>query len=166
MANACSVLRSRSFFACVVRTGAFPASAGETNVDLRVGPLVGTHAESGVLDTVAPVPIPFIALAHRESFVELFAEGLPISPAIDSTSARESLATRLTFENVVLRVYVAHDRLSLGAGETIYNQTTRYAPTNQIDSSRVAGGRYELAFLPFANRGFRASFDEMATVSC
>jgi hypothetical protein len=104
------------------------ARAGETVVDVSIGPLVGTHAEAGTRDTVAPVPIPIVAVSQRESMFEIFAEGLPISPPIDSSSTTQSVATNLSFENVLLCAYVQHDRLSFGAGETIYNQVSRYQP--------------------------------------
>jgi hypothetical protein len=135
------------------------APASETDLDLSLGPLVGTHAEAGTRDAVAPVPIPILAVSHRESMFEVFAEGLPFSPPIDSSSATESVATNLTFENVLLRAYVLHDRLSFGAGETVYNQVSRYQPGGEIDASRVVGGRYVIAAQPLANRGFRIALD-------
>jgi hypothetical protein len=113
----------------------------------------------GSTDTVAPVPIPIVAIAHRERIFELFAEGLPFSPPITSSSAAESLSTNLAFENVVLRAYAWHDRLSFGSGETIYNQQSTFQPGDFVNASRVVGGRYELAAFPLRNRGFRLSVD-------
>jgi hypothetical protein len=135
------------------------ARARETAIDLTVGPLIGTHAEDGSRDSIASEPVPILALSHRESFAELFVEGLPVAPSIASTSTNQSISTRLTFENVLLRGYAFHDRLSLGIGETIYNQSSTYEPGGAIDASRVVGGRFEIAGRPLANRNLRIAFD-------
>jgi hypothetical protein len=135
------------------------ARAGETAVDLTVGPLIGTHAEDGSRDSVASEPVPIFALSHRESFAELFVEGLPVAPSIASASTNQSISTKLTFENLLLRGYAFHDRLSLGIGETIYNQSSTYEPGGAIDASRVVGGRFEIAGRPLANRSIRLAFD-------
>jgi hypothetical protein len=135
------------------------ARAGETAVDLTVGPLIGTHAEDGSRDSIASEPVPILALSHSESFAELFVEGLPVAPSIASTSTDQSISTQLTFENLLLRGYAFNDRLSLGVGETIYNQRSTYEPGGAIDASRVVGGRFEIAGRPLANRNLRIAFD-------
>jgi hypothetical protein len=135
------------------------ARAGETAVDLTIGPLIGTHAEDGSRDSVASEPVPILALSHRESFAELFVEGLPVAPSIASASTNQSISTHLAFENLLVRGYAFHDRLSLGVGETIYNQSSTYEPGGGIDASRVVGGRFEIAGRPLANRHVRVAFD-------
>jgi len=158
-----SVFRRRlaiaSSFAFAFAAATASARAGETAFDLSVGPLIGTHAEDGSHDSVASEPVPILALSHRESFAELFVEGLPVSPSIASTSTDQSISTHLTFENVLLRGYAFHDRLSLGVGETIYNQSSTYEPGGGIDASRVVGGRFEIAGRPLANHHLRVAFD-------
>jgi hypothetical protein len=144
-------------FACALTTTG--ARAGQTTVDLTVGPLIGTHAEDGSRDSVASEPVPILQLSHRESFAELFVEGLPVAPSIASTATGQSISTQLTFENILLRGYAFHDRLSLGVGETIYNQSSTYQPGGAIDASRVVGGRFEIAGQPLANRNLRVAFD-------
>jgi hypothetical protein len=144
-------------FACASTTTI--ARAGQTTVDLTVGPLIGTHAEDGSRDSVASEPVPIFQFSHRESFAELFAEGLPVAPSIASTATDQSISTHLTFENLLLREYAFHDRLSLGVGETIYNQRSTYEPGGAIDASRVVGGRFEIAGRPLTNRNVRIAFD-------
>ena len=136
-----------------------PCAAGQTAIDLSAGPLLGTHAEIGAVDTIAPVPIPILSLSHRESIVELYIEGLPVSPPISSASGVENLTTHLTFANGVIRAYLFGDRISLGAGETIYNQDSTYSPFRVVDTSRVVGGRYELAIHPLPRPELRVAFD-------
>jgi hypothetical protein len=140
------------------------ARAGGTAVDLTIGPLIGTHAEDGSRDSVASEPVPILSLSHRESFAELFVEGLPVAPSIASTSTNQSISTHLTFENLLVRGYAFHDRLSLGVGETIYNQSSTYEPGGGIDASRVVGGRFEIAGRPLANRHVRVAFDLVPTL--
>lgn len=135
------------------------ARASETTVDLSVGPLIGTHAEAGARDAVGLVPIPIIALAHRESIFEVFVEGLPLSPAITSSSAAQSVSTHLTFENAMFRLYLLGDRLAVGAGEAIYNQESRFDPGSVINASRVVGGRYEVAIFPLIDGRLRIAVD-------
>ncbi len=138
------------------------ARADETGgaIGLSLAPLIGTHTESG-LETKPPiVPIPILEATGRFHRVELFAESLPGSPAINigvDTQANDQLSTHLAFFDGVVRYYDASDRFWAGTGEIIYNQDTRYTQHFDFrdhitaDASRVVGGRYEIGAGLFRN---------------
>jgi hypothetical protein len=121
------------------------ACADDASLGVSLAPLVGSHEETGIKDSVPPIPIPILQARGRLTNVELFVESFPFSPNIVEGGGRtEQLSTNLAFFDAVLRGYALHDRLSVGVGELIYNQSTTYTPPGTVDASRVVGGRYEL----------------------
>lgn len=128
--------------ALVVPTG---ACADDASVGVSLAPLFGTHEETGLKESVPPIPVPILQARGRLSNVELFVESFPFSPQIvEGGGGSEQLSTNLAFFDAVIRGYALHDRVSAGLGELIYNQSTTYTPPGTVDASRVVGGRYEL----------------------
>ena len=132
-----------AFLAAFLVPGA--ACADDASLGVSLAPLIGTHEETGLKDSVPPIPIPILQARGRLSNVELFVESFPFSPNIVEGGGRtEHLSTNLAFFDAVIRGYVLQDRVSVGVGELVYNQSTTYAPPGTVDASRVVGGRYEL----------------------
>jgi hypothetical protein len=152
----------RSLFAVFVTAALYccPAPAlAETEVGISLAPLIGSHDEGKGPSRVAPIPIPILEIRQRTGIFEIFVEGLPFSPSIAQSNGTQQLSTSLTFVDGVLRVYA--DRFYAGVGEMIYNQSTSYLPSGEVDSSRVVGTRYEIGALVGKDRRFRAKFDYM-----
>lgn len=130
------------------------AAADGASFGLSLAPLLGRHVESGLRTALPAVPIPILHVRGRAGPAEIYAEGLPGSPRIDESNGPERLSTHIAFFDAVVRGYVARDRLSVGIGELVYNQATRYNVdegsllrpriVSAINSSRVVGLRYEL----------------------
>ena len=149
-ALACAV----GLLACAAPAFADPSS---TTIGVTLNPIVGGYHES-FNDKVQlpPIPVPLFEASHRFSYFELLAYGLPPTAAIPYNDAIQSqTALRLTILDTTFRVWDPHGRFAIGAGETIYNQTTHYAigfgvgvPERQY--SRVVGAHYEIvARMPF-----------------
>jgi len=135
-----------------------PASA-ETDIGIGLSPLVGTHDEGGGPQWVPPVPIPVVEVRHRTGPMEVFFETLPIAlPIAHGAGNGLSSTTNLAFFDGAIRVYISGDRAYVGLGELVYNQRTAYS-TGQVNSSRVAGGRYEIGTLLLPGRRLRVEFD-------
>jgi len=123
------------------------ARADDASLGVSLAPLIGTHEETGLKETVPPIPIPILQARGRIGNVELFVESFPSSPQIVEGGGRsEQLSTNLAFFDAVIRGYALRDHLSVGVGELVYNQSTTYTPPGTVDASRVVGGRYELGF--------------------
>jgi hypothetical protein len=131
-----------------------PAAAdpSSTTVGITLNPIAGGYHES-FNDTIAlpPIPVPFLEASHRFSNFEITAYGLPPTVPIPYTDAIQSTAAlRLTILDATFRVWDKRGRFGIGAGETIYNQTTHYdvavdvPDTDEIQYSRVVGAHYEL----------------------
>jgi hypothetical protein len=122
------------------------------------------HEEPGQLSHIPPVPIPILEASQSIGAFKLTVEGFPLAPQIVEHNATQTLSTDLTFFDAVASVELLKTRLSLGAGELIYNQATLYEPPGFYVSSRVVGGRYELAGRPLPDRHFRLALDFMPSV--
>lgn len=123
-------------------------------LDLRLGltvdPTIGVHESFNDTIHVPPIPAPLAELSARSGRTELAAFGLPPTVAIPYTDRIQSqTALRLTILDTTLRYYLS-DRVAVGIGETIYNQTTHYAiadyypNTGERQYSRVIGTHLEL----------------------
>jgi len=140
--------------AAMVSVRPVSALADDASFGVSLAPLLGRHVESGLRTALPPLPIPILHARGRVGAVEVYAEGLPESPSIDEVNGSQRLSTRLSFFDAVVRGYGRGDRVSLGIGELIYNQATRYdidvgsrARPNvlsTLNTSRVVGARYEL----------------------
>jgi hypothetical protein len=132
--------------------------AGEAEVGIAVGPLLGVHEEPGEISHVPPLPIPIVDASYRNGPVALASEGFPFALPIQSTNAVQSLDTHLGFFDVMARGYV--DRaVHVAVGELVYNQRTLYVPPGNADISRVAGVRYEVGVDVLPHHALHASFD-------
>jgi hypothetical protein len=140
---------------------AFPCAAAadpsSTAVGITLNPTFGDHESFNDIVHVPPVPAPLIEVSHRFDRFELYAVGLPPTAAIPYTDAIQGqTALRLTIMQGVFRIYSDNRRFSAGIGETIYNQTTHYAVSQDYPAtqermySRIVGALIELsANLPF-----------------
>ncbi len=143
------------------------ARADDASIGVSLAPLIGVHEETTLRESLPPIPIPILQARGRLDNVELFVESFPFSPQIvEGSRNTQQLSTNLAFFDAVMRGYVLRDRVSLGVGELIYNQSTTYSPPGTINASRVVGGRYELGvgLLP-APRKLRLLVDLMPSLS-
>jgi len=109
-------------------------------------------------DPSAAIPVPLLEASYRFSNFEVLGYGLPPTVAIPYTNAVQgSVALRLSIFDGTFRVWDPAGHFAIGAGETIYNQTTHYATADVFATSggerqysRIAGAHYEIAFrVPF-----------------
>lgn len=145
----------------LVALGAGPALADPPSGDLGVtlNPVLGGFHESfDDIVRLPPIPVPLIEGNYKVSNFEITGYGLPPTVAIPYTDAIQgSTALRLTILDATLRVWDGSGHVAVGAGETIYNQTTHYATADvyatsggERQYSRIAGAHYELATrIPF-----------------
>jgi hypothetical protein len=120
---------------------------------LTVNGLTGDHETGGETDHYALLPLPLAELSLRSGADTLRVEGMP-PLTFGYTGGSRLFSTRLSIVNATVRHAFAGGWFA-GAGETIYNQGTQYAqPSDEVQSSRVAGLRVELGrtFGPAANR--------------
>lgn len=151
-------------FMVIVAVCSAPASAA-TTVGVGLSPLIGAHDEGDGPQWVPPVPIPIAEIRQRTGGVEVFFETLPVAvPIAHGAGSGISSTTNLAFFDGAFRVYVPGNRVYLGLGEIVYNQKTAYS-TGQVNSSRVAGGRYELGALLMRDRRLRVELDFMPHIS-
>jgi hypothetical protein len=144
----------RVWFFCVLLALMLPAvaSAGETTIGIALTGTHGTHRESGGVAQAPLIPAPVLAISHRVHRFELTAEGLP--PLGPIGVANNGLGMRdisLTYADATLRYWNASGTLAFGAGQTLYNQRTRfvafqdaYEQLNDVNRSRISGMRYEV----------------------
>jgi hypothetical protein len=130
--------------------GADPVSA---TLGLTLDPIVGgIHDSFNDQIHLPPIPVPLIEGSVRASNFELVGYGLPPTIPIPYTDAIQgSVALRLTILDTTLRVWDPSGHFGIGAGETIYNQTTHYATADlpatsggERQYSRIAGAHYEI----------------------
>jgi len=142
------------------------AETASSDLALTLNPIIGSHKTYSGAVTLPPVPLPIFELHHRSGPFEFLASGLPPLGAIPYGDLLQGrAATQLTILEGTARVWNATHRYSVGLGETIYNQQTRYYndPTTgglaERQFSRVAGLRYELGMHTATQRGaFDATF--------
>jgi hypothetical protein len=140
---------------------ASPAAADPPSgtLGITLDPIVGgIHDSFNDMIHLPPIPVPLIEGSFRFSNFELVGYGLPPTIAIPYTDAIQgSVALRLTILDTTFRVWDPSGRFGIGAGETIYNQTTHYATAEppatsggERQYSRIAGAHYEVvARFPF-----------------
>ena len=88
------------------------------------------------------LPLPLGEITIRSGADSLRVEGLP-SVTIPYTGGSQLQSTRLSILNATLRNTFAGGWF-IGAGQTVYNQTTQYAnPEQEVQYSRVTGLRLE-----------------------
>jgi hypothetical protein len=158
--------------ALYLSTAALPARATQIEVGVTAALASGTHQERSGRSTVPLIPVPLLTLRVPMQRFEIFAEGVPpIGPVpYHGVMSGVSQSTLLSYMNASLR-YRITPHLSIGAGETIYNQATTYSlrtvrhgslmsctpfpnctvvpftsttEQTQIDSSHVPGMRFEV----------------------
>ncbi|HEX3549947.1 MAG TPA: hypothetical protein VHT53_06200 [Candidatus Elarobacter sp.] len=121
------------------------ASAAPLDVTLAVtvNGLTGQHqVGNGEADHYSLLPLPLGELAIRSGADSVRVEGLPpVTLAYSGTG--EALATRLSIVNATVR-HAFPGGWFVGAGQTVYNQTTQYVNgSNEVQASRVTGLRVE-----------------------
>jgi hypothetical protein len=139
------------------------ADPAVTTVGVTLNPAIAVHESYNDKVHVPPIPVPLIEVSHRFGPFEIAAIGLPPTVAVPYTDAIQSrTALRISILDATLRVFARGGRFGVGAGETLYNQTTHYAVADfypyagERQYSRVVGGHYELlGHLPY-----RAGFVE------
>lgn len=144
-----------AFVACATPALADPTTA---DVGLTLNPIVGgVHESYNDRVHVPPVPVPLIEAHVNHGPFELYAISLPPLAAVPyNDSIQGHTSTVLSTLDIAARIYGPNHRLWIGAGETIYNQTTHYARAREFpysperQYSRVVGGDYEV--------GWRAPF--------
>jgi hypothetical protein len=156
-----AVLRRCALAVTLVALGAGPALADPPSGDFGVtlNPVVGGYHESfDDIIKLPPVPVPLLEASYKVSIFEVTGYGLPPTIAIPYTDATQgSTALRLSIFDGTFRVWDGSGHVALGAGETVYNQTTHYATADVFAASggerqysRIAGAHYEIATrLPF-----------------
>jgi hypothetical protein len=149
-------VRCAALFAAVLLTAA-PALADDSSggaIGLTLNPIVGgIHDSFDDMIHLPPIPVPLIEGDYRVSRLELIGYGLPPTIPIPYTDAIQgSVALRLTILDATLRVWDGSNHFAIGAGETVYNQTTHYATADEYAASggerqysRIAGAHYEVA---------------------
>ena len=143
------------------------ADPSTTTIGITLNPIVGgVHESFNDIVHLPPVPLPLFEVSHKTGPFELTAFGLPPTIAVPYTDAIQgSTALRLTILDATLRVWTPGGRFAIGAGETVYNQTTHYATADDFapgggerQYSRVVGGHYEIATrLPFRHGTIEAN---------
>lgn len=147
--------------------GAIPVRGAQVVAGITSAFTTGTHQERQGRDTIPLLPLPLITLRVPLHRFEIDAEGMPpIGPVpYRSLYNNTSQSTKLSYAHASLR-YALTPRLSVGIGETLYNQRTTYEQVEVIhgyiggpgfnttpmtftqrrtetDSSRVPGLRFE-----------------------
>ncbi|MDP9016776.1 MAG: hypothetical protein M3N19_00455 [Candidatus Eremiobacteraeota bacterium] len=136
------------------------AASAEAEIGLTANLAHGVHAEETATAQFAVLPFPILSIRHRSKRLELFAESLvPIGPIrfIGGTVGQPQ-SSQLGYLSGVLRYYTANGRLYVGAGASEIVQRTVYVPfefthgsfhvtDGEIDTSRLAGARYEVGAL-------------------
>jgi hypothetical protein len=155
------------FIAAAVICGSI-ANADAPSVGLTTAFSFGSHAESAGPTKVPLLPIPLVQVRVPLKRFEIAAEGVPpIGPVpYNSDLPGVSRSTRLSYAYAAL-CYRMTGTISIGVGETLYNQRTVYNDSytyrgyligssgqrypfsdthtqTEIDSSRVPGARYEV----------------------
>jgi hypothetical protein len=122
-------------------------------IGLTLDPILGgIHDSFNDMIHLPPIPVPLVEGSFRVSNFELVGYGLPPTVAIPYTDAIQgSVALRLSILDTTLRAWDPSGHFGIGAGETIYNQTTHYAVADppatsggQRQYSRIAGAHYEV----------------------
>jgi hypothetical protein len=122
-------------------------------IGLTLDPILGgIHDSFNDMIHLPPIPVPLVEGSFRVANLELVGYGLPPTVAIPYTDAIQgSVALRLSILDTTLRVWDPSGHFGIGAGETIYNQTTHYAVAlapatsgGQRQYSRIAGAHYEI----------------------
>jgi hypothetical protein len=124
-----------------------PAGADPTenaSLGITLDPVLGEHVEPSGTSSFNGAPLLTVEGSARYGNVELYAEGLPPIIPLTSSGTLGSLSTTLGFLFSDARYYVDGRHVSLGAGETLYHQVTVRMPSGVIDTSNIAGLRYEL----------------------
>lgn len=127
--------------------------ADQTSVGVQLAGTHGTHRESEGTVNAPLVPVPIVTVSHRAGCFEVAAEGLP--PVGPIRIANNGLGMRdiaLTYVDGSVRYWNRSGTLGIGVGETLYNQRTTFVRVQdathfgtEVDQSRVAGTRYEIA---------------------
>ncbi len=127
-------------FVCAARAGAEPL---DVSAALSVNALTGQHQPGdGEVDRFSLLPLPLGEITLRSGANALRVEGLP-PVTIGYSGGSGPLSTRLSILNVTLRHAFAGGWF-VGAGQTVYNQSTLYAsPSGETQASRVTGLRLE-----------------------
>jgi hypothetical protein len=120
--------------------------ADQTTVGVTLNGTSGTHIETSQSSNVPFVPLPVIDISYRHKRYEAHAEITPpLGPVPlangSSLHAFYSQDPRLSYIDADLRYWSPDDRYAFGAGETIVNQSTLYAPSPYVAASRVVGFR-------------------------
>jgi len=138
-------------FACSAGAGARPL---EVTLAASIDAISGQHqVGNGEADRFSLLPLPLGEATIRAGADTLRVEGLP-PISVPYTGGSRLQSTRLSIVNATLRHAFAGGWF-VGAGQTVYNQSTQYAnPPNEVQSSRVTGLRVELGrtFGTAANR--------------
>jgi hypothetical protein len=152
----CCVLAGALFAFAALPALADPSSA---TIGVTLDPIVGgVHDSFNDQIHLPPIPVPLLEASYRFSNFEVLGYGLPPTIAIPYTNATQgSVALRLSIFDGTFRVWDPTGHFAIGAGETIYNQTTHYATADVFATSggerqysRIAGAHYEVAFrVPF-----------------
>jgi hypothetical protein len=148
--------------AAAVLAGNAPARADDAAgaaIGVTLNPIAaGVHDSFNDTIHLPPIPVPLLEASAHVANVEFTAYGLPPTFAIPYSDAIQgSTALRLSIFDGTLRVWDPRHRFAVGAGETIYNQTTHYAVADVFAAtggerqySRIAGAHYEFVVrMPF-----------------
>jgi hypothetical protein len=133
----------------------------ETTLSLTINALSGQHeVDGGHIDKLSFAPLPLGELTLRRGDESLRLEGLPPVTFGYNNAGDGALSTRLSILNATYRHRFAGGWF-VGAGQTIYNQLTTYAPVSgsffyqrgllvqpingsEAQYSRVTGARFEV----------------------
>jgi len=136
------------------------------SIGLTLNPILGgVHESFDDRISVPPVPIPLLEATYRYGPFEIDLEGLPPLGAVQTSDARQGpVATQLTIFDAIARVWDPLHRFSVGAGQTLYNQSTYYTDsieirgTGETQFSRVTGITYEGGYaVPLGHGRFEAT---------
>jgi len=114
---------------CAVGFAVFPARdarAGATRVSAGVVVVDGTHREAGGVTMTGAAPAPALSISHRIGRFSLFGEGVSTLGPLGISGGSSSLqSVELSYLNFVLRYHLSRS-MTVGVGETIYNQLSDY----------------------------------------
>lgn len=132
--------------------GPQPVRADQTSIGVQLTGTHGTHRESDGTAVAPLIPVPIVTASQRFGCVELAAEGLPpMGPIHIANNPIGMQDISLTYLDTAVRYWNRTGTLAVGVGESLYNQRTNFARAldathfgTELDSSRVAGTRYEI----------------------
>ena len=146
-----TLLRCSALF-LVVFALAGPVAAATTRVELRALLVSGTHAETGSTSTIVLLPAPLLRITTSEKRWAIAAEGAssfghhPVTTSVGFNSGPNNID--VSYLNAAVR-YRINEMVTLGIGETVYNQNSLYNGPGLFgepfaQASRIVGTRFEL----------------------